>query len=211
MILATDPPSGKRSGILAQAAPNIGPVFFDEILGKDDRTRSIQWTARVEPSLGEESLRKSQSPHAALRLKTYTIAESITMSQYLGRGAVSRGRMTLTTALNTAVSVNPYLNNDEDVEAVIKALDNLRDALSDVEGLVWTQPPPDVSSRQYVDDVSANQDSFLEVTEADIHVDDRVMEQPPRQPLDRYQQARQGRRSHGRHLRRRLEHQGLRH
>lgn len=44
-----------RSGILAQAAPNIGPVMFDEISGADGRVRSMQWTARVEPSLGETS------------------------------------------------------------------------------------------------------------------------------------------------------------
>jgi cellobiose dehydrogenase (acceptor) len=44
-----------RSGILAQAAPNIGPVMFDEIYGADGRVRSMQWTARVEPSLGETS------------------------------------------------------------------------------------------------------------------------------------------------------------
>jgi hypothetical protein len=41
-----------RAGILAQAAPNIGPVFFDEIEGADGITRSLQWTARVEASLG---------------------------------------------------------------------------------------------------------------------------------------------------------------
>lgn len=45
----------ERSGILAQAAPNIGPVIFDEISGADGRVRSMQWTARVEPSLGETS------------------------------------------------------------------------------------------------------------------------------------------------------------
>ena len=37
---------------MAQAAPNIGPVFFDEIEGADGITRSLQWTARVEASLG---------------------------------------------------------------------------------------------------------------------------------------------------------------
>jgi cellobiose dehydrogenase (acceptor) len=50
----------KRSGILAQAAPNIGPAMFDEVTGADGRTRSFQWTARVEPSLGETSNSKSQ-------------------------------------------------------------------------------------------------------------------------------------------------------
>ncbi|KLP05748.1 putative cellobiose dehydrogenase [Fusarium fujikuroi] len=124
-----------RSGILAQAAPNIGPIIFDEISGADGRVRSMQWTARVEPSLGETS------------------NKSITISQYLGRGAKSRGRMTITSALNTVVSGNPYLNDAEDKKAVVKALDNLRKALSGVEGLEWLQPAPGVTSQKYVDDM----------------------------------------------------------
>ncbi|RGP81314.1 cellobiose dehydrogenase [Fusarium longipes] len=124
-----------RSGILAQAAPNIGPIIFDEIRGADGRTRSMQWTARVEASLGETS------------------NKSITISQYLGRGAKSRGRMTITSALNTVVSENPYLNDAEDKKAVVAALDNLRKALSGVQGLEWLQPAPGVTSQKYVDDM----------------------------------------------------------
>lgn len=48
----------KRSGILAQSAPNIGPLFFDEIKGGDGVTRQIQWTARVEQSLDVNSTSK---------------------------------------------------------------------------------------------------------------------------------------------------------
>jgi cellobiose dehydrogenase (acceptor) len=40
----------KRSGILAQSAPNIGPVAWEVVKGSDGIDRSIQWTARVEPS-----------------------------------------------------------------------------------------------------------------------------------------------------------------
>lgn len=47
-----------RAGILAQAAPNIGPVFFDEITGADNIVRSLQWTARVEASLNHEDTSK---------------------------------------------------------------------------------------------------------------------------------------------------------
>ncbi|WXC64546.1 hypothetical protein SNK03_010356 [Fusarium graminearum] len=79
----------------------------------------------------------------------------MTLSQYLGRGAKSRGRMTITSALNTVVSGNPFLNDAEDKKAVVKALDNLRKALSGVKDLVWLQPAPSVSSQQYVDDVSS--------------------------------------------------------
>jgi cellobiose dehydrogenase (acceptor) len=41
-----------RTGILAQAAPNIGPMFWEEIKGADGIIRQLQWTARVEGSFG---------------------------------------------------------------------------------------------------------------------------------------------------------------
>lgn len=37
-----------RAGILAQSAPNIGPLAWEVIKGSDGVDRSIQWTARVE-------------------------------------------------------------------------------------------------------------------------------------------------------------------
>lgn len=125
-----------RSGILAQSAPNIGPVFFEEITGADGIVRQLQWTARVEASLDVNS------------------TKAITMSQYLGRGAVSRGRMTISRSLNTVVSDVPYLKDEEDIEAVIKGIENLQKALEGVEGLVWEQPAPGVSAREYVENVS---------------------------------------------------------
>lgn len=75
------------------------------------------------------------------------------MSQYLGRGAVSRGRMTINSGLNTVVSTVPYLRDDEDVEAVIKGIENLQAALAHVEGLVWKEPSPNVTAREYVNNV----------------------------------------------------------
>ncbi len=34
------------------AAPNINPMFWEEITGADGIVRQLQWTARVEGSLG---------------------------------------------------------------------------------------------------------------------------------------------------------------
>ncbi|KFH42728.1 Cellobiose dehydrogenase-like protein [Hapsidospora chrysogenum ATCC 11550] len=124
-----------RAGILAQAAPNIGPVFFDEIEGADGITRSLQWTARVEASLGIND------------------TTAITMSQYLGRGAKSRGRMTITSSLNTVVSDVPYLKDENDVEAVITGLERLQEALSGYEGLVWLAPSANQTAREFVEDM----------------------------------------------------------
>lgn len=90
-----------------------------------------------------------------------TIADAITMSQYLGRGAKSRGRMTINTGLSTVVSDVPYLKNEDDVEAVISGIENLREALSGVEGLTWLSPPADMSARDYVNDVSTLSLTFI--------------------------------------------------
>lgn len=121
-----------RSGILAQAAPNIGPMFWDEITGSDGIVRQLQWTARVEGSAGVEN------------------GNAMTMSQYLGRGATSRGRMTITSNLNTVVSTIPYLRNQNDVEAVIQGIKNLQDALKDVPNLNWSVPDPGTSVEDFV-------------------------------------------------------------
>jgi cellobiose dehydrogenase (acceptor) len=77
----------------------------------------------------------------------------MTISQYLGRGATSRGRMTITPALTTVVSDVPYLKDPNDKEAVIQGLANLQKALSNVNGLVWNHPAAGITPRQYVDDM----------------------------------------------------------
>lgn len=77
------------------------------------------------------------------------------MSQYLGRGVVSRGRMALTPALTTRVAELPYLRGNEgDLEAIIKGLDNIRGALASVPGLKFLWPPESVTSAEFVDEVS---------------------------------------------------------
>jgi cellobiose dehydrogenase (acceptor) len=77
----------------------------------------------------------------------------MTISQYLGRGATSRGRMTITPALTTVVSDVPYLKDNNDKEAVIQGIVNLKAALSSVQGLTWTFPNASISAREYVDNM----------------------------------------------------------
>ncbi|KFZ10486.1 hypothetical protein V502_08083 [Pseudogymnoascus sp. VKM F-4520 (FW-2644)] len=125
----------KRSGILAEAAPNIGPMFWDVIHGADGIDRQLQWTARVEGSLGEEN------------------GKTMTLSQYLGRGAVSRGRLNILKDLTMAVSQVPYLHDANDVAAVIKGIQNLQTALSGVKNLTWLQPAPNVTPTDYVNNM----------------------------------------------------------
>ncbi|KAM7188670.1 cellobiose dehydrogenase [Naviculisporaceae sp. PSN 640] len=124
-----------RTGILAQAAPNIGPMFWEEIKGPDGIVRQLQWTARVEGSF--------DTPNG----------KAMTMSQYLGRGATSRGRMTITPQLSTVVSDVPYLKDPNDKAAVIQGLVNLQNALKNVKGLEWQYPNASTTAADYVNDM----------------------------------------------------------
>ncbi|KAK3368229.1 cellobiose dehydrogenase-like protein [Podospora didyma] len=125
----------RRTGILAQAAPNIGPMFWEEIKGVDNIIRQLQWTARVEGSFD------TPNGHA------------MTMSQYLGRGATSRGRMTITPNLGTIVSDVPYLKDANDKAAVIQGIINVQNALKGVSGLVWQYPNSSTSAADYVNNM----------------------------------------------------------
>jgi cellobiose dehydrogenase (acceptor) len=77
----------------------------------------------------------------------------MTLSQYLGRGAVSRGRTTITSSLNMVVSTVPYLHDPNDIAAVIKGIENLQYALSKVKNLTWVDPAPGMSATDYVSNV----------------------------------------------------------
>jgi len=122
----------KRDGIFTQAAPNIGPMFWDEITGADGIVRQLQWTARCEGSDGAPD--------------NY----SMTMSQYLGRGATSRGRATITSSLSMTVSTLPYLQNANDLAAVITGIEHIQTALASVKNLTWLVPDPGISATEYV-------------------------------------------------------------
>jgi cellobiose dehydrogenase (acceptor) len=84
----------------------------------------------------------------------------MTMSQYLGRGSVSRGRMTITKALTTVVSTVPYLQDKNDVAAVIQGIKNLQGALSGVKNLTWDLPAPGTTVEDFVNNVSYILNSF---------------------------------------------------
>lgn len=84
--------------------------------------------------------------------------DAMTLSQYLGRGQVSRGRTTITGSLGMTVSTQPFFHNDGDREAVIQGIENMQAALSNIEGLEWVVPAANQSAADYVDSllVTAN-------------------------------------------------------
>ncbi|KAF3004614.1 hypothetical protein E8E14_008457 [Neopestalotiopsis sp. 37M] len=129
-----------RTGIFTQSAPNIGPMFWDQVTSSDGKVRQMQYTARV------EGADKTDSNNTMI------------MSQYLGRGSTSRGRMAITAQLSTVVAEHPFLRTAGDKEAVLKSLDNLRVALSPVKNLTWALPLANQTTEDYVDSlvVTAN-------------------------------------------------------
>ena len=88
------------------------------------------------------------------RVDTDSFPVAMTMSQYLGRGATSRGRMTITPNLGTIVSDVPYLKDPNDKAAVIQGIVNVQNALKNVQGLTWQYPSADTTAADYVNNVS---------------------------------------------------------
>lgn len=84
----------------------------------------------------------------------------MTLSQYLGRGVVSRGRMAITAGLATSVAEHPYLHNDGDKEAVITGIKNMVDALNVIPNITWVRPPKDTTVEDFVNDVRSFSLSF---------------------------------------------------
>lgn len=124
-----------RTGPLAQAAPNIGPMMWEEITGPDGIVRQMQWTSRVEGSGGEPN------------------GNTMTLSLYLGRGQISRGRTTIGKGLNMVVSTLPY-GDVNDLASVAIAIDNMKAALSTVQNITLLLPPANVTGADYLKSVS---------------------------------------------------------
>jgi len=115
---------------------------------------------------------------------------AMTMSQYLGRGAKSRGRMTITPNLGTIVSDVPYLKDEHDKAAVVQGIVNLQKALQNVEGLTWNFPPAGMTAQQYVDAVSCN--LWSECCRSSLLIfctDARFVRRASLEPLDGHQQT----------------------
>ncbi|KAH6670475.1 hypothetical protein B0J14DRAFT_97535 [Halenospora varia] len=121
----------KRIGPLTQAAPNIGPMMWEVIKGPDGIERQFQWTARVEGSGGVAN------------------GNTMTLSLYLGRGSVSRGRTTIGKGLNMVVSTIPY-GDKNDLATVAMALDSMVAALKPVGNLTWVLPPSNITGAEYL-------------------------------------------------------------
>jgi cellobiose dehydrogenase (acceptor) len=121
----------KRAGILAQSAPNIGPLAWEVMKGSDGIDRQLQWTARVEGPLANDT-------------------HSLTISQYLGRGTTSRGALSINGALGIFVSKAPYLQTQADTDAVIAGIKSMMASIKKNPTIEFEVPAPGVTVEQYV-------------------------------------------------------------
>lgn len=121
---------GNRSGMLAVAAPGIPLVLYDRVTPSDGIVRQLQWTARAEG----------------------TTNHSITLSQYLGTGFTSRGRLTIQPDLDITVSDLPYLKTKGDQEAVLMGVQNLHSAIlkGANNSITFSKPAANESLADYV-------------------------------------------------------------
>ncbi|KAH8155796.1 uncharacterized protein LAJ45_00808 [Morchella importuna] len=122
----------QRAGILATAAPGPNTMLWESFLGTDGITRQLQWTARSEGSLGQEG------------------TNLVTMSQYLGTGVTSRGRMTITSSLNMQISTSPFLRDAADIDVVVRGVQSVLNAARDKGGITFIRPAAGVTAQEYV-------------------------------------------------------------
>lgn len=82
----------------------------------------------------------------------------MTITQYLGTGTVSRGRVEIMGNMNTHVATPPYLRNQYDKEAVIQGIEYIRGVLSQVQNLTWVAPSVNQTTTAFVNSVSLSHD-----------------------------------------------------
>lgn len=135
----------------------------------------------------------------------------MTLSLYLGRGQLSRGRTTIQKGLNMVVSTLPYGNVD-DLAAVATAIDHMVAALTPVPGLTYLLPPAGTTGAEYL--ASVRPLSSLPQTYQLTSLDSFNLRQhrcAKSQPLARHLQARNRQRRDRWNVRRGSQHQDLRH
>jgi cellobiose dehydrogenase (acceptor) len=79
----------------------------------------------------------------------------MTVTQYLGTGSQSRGRMTVTRQLNTFVTLAPYLHNEFDKQAVIQGIENIRSLFKTVANVTFITPADNQTTADFVNAMPA--------------------------------------------------------
>ncbi len=128
-----------RSGIFTDAAPAVNTMAWQSFTGASDGViRQTQWTIRVEGSLG------------------FTGDDYVTLSQYLGTGMSSRGRIVIAPTLNMVTSIEPYVHTDDDVNAIIAGIAAMQEVLSVDPNVTFVSPTADQSAEDFVNNYFAS-------------------------------------------------------
>ncbi|KAL3295036.1 cellobiose dehydrogenase [Colletotrichum asianum] len=122
-----------RTGMLTMTAPNDGPIMREVVHGPNG-PRQFQYTARVAGAT----------------------KNSMTISQFLGRGGTSVGAVTIHPDLTMSISTLPYQQTNEDKAAIIHSIKNLMKALSTDPDIVFTHPPANMTVEQYIEEMPVN-------------------------------------------------------
>ena len=82
--------------------------------------------------------------------RIFPYLDTMIMSQYLGRGVTSRGRMSIDGNMKTHVAEHPYLRDENDVAAVVQSIENIRHALKGYANLTFAVPADNQTTADYV-------------------------------------------------------------
>lgn len=144
-----------RTGVLTQSAPAVNTIFWETFKGRDGITRSVQWSARAEGSLGT------------------TGEHTITLASNLGTGMTSKGKMTINPDLTMSVAVQPHLRSEHDVEAIINAVSSLvNDLNASGTGITFDFPANGMDAESYVRSYTASRRSNHWMGSARMGTDD---------------------------------------
>lgn len=100
-------------------------MLWEPVHGTDGYYRQLQWTARVAASLGVQD----------------TDGTAMTISNYLGLGQFTRGRVTINENLTMVVSQGMNIDqNAADRAAIVQGVEDLRSVLGNITDLTIVQP-----------------------------------------------------------------------
>lgn len=132
-----------RSGPLAVLQPSIGPINWDQVLGDDNRTRTIQWDVTSNSGLG------------------LVAGGIIAFASNLDLGKTSRGRLTLIpdSRLFVNVSITPYFNDpgDHDFKAMLRSATDLLEIIKTIPNSSVYYPPAGMGMEEYMRAYMASQ------------------------------------------------------
>ncbi|KAG6357061.1 hypothetical protein INS49_014938 [Diaporthe citri] len=125
-----------RSGMLASPPNNHGMAWevLDGSLFSDGRSRQIQWTTRIQ---------NPGPPHNVLSL-----------SQFVGRGSSSVGRLTINSNMTISYAEIPYFQTDDDKKACVIAGERMIAALRADPEISLVKPASNQTVAEYVNSVA---------------------------------------------------------